>query len=281
MPATEGSKIAPAALKVSTGSTPANRRDFRFQQSFRIGRSETCDITINDDYVSRNHAEVAFENGKWWVRDLGSSNGIYAQGKRHTEIPVEKSLTIRLGVYGPEVVFEVEQLPPPPKAETRVPLADTDVVMAQYIQRYFAKPGVNDGAGQHTMYVRQAFQHVQTKQKRKYGQIIAALLAVVLVVAAFGLYEHRQVTKQRAMAEGLFYCKRRTHRRRYEQCSGSGGDPKVPPAASGYGERLRPLSGYTPRLQPQNDRARQARDARGPHLRRMRAGHACRLQAGG
>jgi membrane-bound lytic murein transglycosylase D len=204
MPATEGSKIAPAALKVRTG-TPENPRDFRFQQSFRIGRADNCEVSINDDYVSRNHAEVTFENGKWWVRDLGSSNGIYADGKRHAEIAVERALTVRLGVYGPEVVFELEQLPLVPKPETRVPLAGEDLVMAQYIQRYFTKPGVEDGAGQHTMYVRQAFQHVQTKQKKKYVQIIAGLLVVVLAVAGFAFYEHHEVAKQRETAKELFY----------------------------------------------------------------------------
>lgn len=166
---------------------------------------DTCDIVIKDEYVSRVHVEVAFSDGKWWVRDLGSSNGIYVGGQRVPQIAVEKALTIRLGIYGPEVVLEVEQLPAQPKPDTRLSAAAGDTMLAHYVERYFSKPGVNDSAGQHTMYVRQAFQQVQTRQKRKYGQIIGGLVLLVLAVGGLALYEHHQVAKQKAMAEELFY----------------------------------------------------------------------------
>lgn len=40
-----------------------------------IGRSEECDLVIPDPSVSRRHAEVAFVDGVWRIRDLGSRNG--------------------------------------------------------------------------------------------------------------------------------------------------------------------------------------------------------------
>jgi len=193
------------ALKVSVGSPLARGRNLRFQQSFRIGRLKECEVCVDDEHVSRTHVEVALEGGKWWVRDLGSSNGIYVGDQRISRISIERTLTIRLGIYGPQVVFEVEAAPAPPKPATKLPGAGGETVLAHYIQRYFSKPAANDTAGQHTMYLRKAFQQVQTKQKRKYGQIIAALLVLALAVAGYALYEHRQVAKQRAMAEELFY----------------------------------------------------------------------------
>jgi FHA domain len=33
------------------------------------------DIAINDDFVSRRHAEITHEQGRFWLRDLGSTNG--------------------------------------------------------------------------------------------------------------------------------------------------------------------------------------------------------------
>lgn len=42
----------------------------------RIGRDPKNQIVINDDvYVSRHHAFITFEDGKWWLEDLGSKNG--------------------------------------------------------------------------------------------------------------------------------------------------------------------------------------------------------------
>jgi hypothetical protein len=47
-----------------------------------LGRSRECDVTVDDANVSRKHAEVRPSNGKWIVRDLGSTNGIKVNGRR-------------------------------------------------------------------------------------------------------------------------------------------------------------------------------------------------------
>ena len=47
---------------------------------------QECEVSIDDDVVSRTHAEVAFADGKWWVRDLGSSNGVYVGDQRIVQI---------------------------------------------------------------------------------------------------------------------------------------------------------------------------------------------------
>ena len=40
-----------------------------------IGRNPSCAIRVDDPGISRNHAEISHSDGKWFVRDLGSSNG--------------------------------------------------------------------------------------------------------------------------------------------------------------------------------------------------------------
>jgi ABC-type multidrug transport system ATPase subunit/pSer/pThr/pTyr-binding forkhead associated (FHA) protein/ABC-type multidrug transport system permease subunit len=50
-----------------------------------IGRSADCDIVINDVAVSRKHARVYKEKGKVFVKDYGSTNGIYLNGKKITK----------------------------------------------------------------------------------------------------------------------------------------------------------------------------------------------------
>ncbi len=40
-----------------------------------IGRGETCDVKIPHPGVSRNHCQVEFREGQFWLIDLGSHNG--------------------------------------------------------------------------------------------------------------------------------------------------------------------------------------------------------------
>ena len=42
-----------------------------------IGRSPQCDIQVDQESVSRNHARVWFTGSEFHVRDLGSTNGTY------------------------------------------------------------------------------------------------------------------------------------------------------------------------------------------------------------
>jgi len=100
-------------LKISFEKSPGRRQEFRFQRSFRIGRLDECDVCIKDEHVSRHHAEIAFESGQWWVRDLESSNGTYVSGQRIQHMSIGQRLTIRLGNEGTEVHFEVEKLASP------------------------------------------------------------------------------------------------------------------------------------------------------------------------
>ena len=61
--------------------TPLRSKD-RFAYSFRLGRGEDCDIRFSDPRVSTDHAEVYWEDEKWWLKDLGSRNGTFLDGVR-------------------------------------------------------------------------------------------------------------------------------------------------------------------------------------------------------
>jgi len=47
-----------------------------------LGRSRECDVVVEDENVSRRHAEVRPSGGGWIVRDLGSTNGVKVNGRR-------------------------------------------------------------------------------------------------------------------------------------------------------------------------------------------------------
>ena len=42
---------------------------------FVIGRSPECNLPLDEPLASRQHTEVVFETGLYWVQDCGSRNG--------------------------------------------------------------------------------------------------------------------------------------------------------------------------------------------------------------
>jgi pSer/pThr/pTyr-binding forkhead associated (FHA) protein len=188
-----------ATLVVKTTTASAGETVYRFEKSFRIGRADDCEVCIKDEFVSRNHVGVTFENGDWWARDLNSSNGVYIGDQRVQEVAIRNDVVIRLGISGPEVVLDVVQ----PIIEEQVPL-DRAARLSRYAEHYFGKSS-DETAGEHTMFIRMAYAQKQTKQKRKYGGIIASLVVFALCVGAYALYEHGEVRRQQSTARALFY----------------------------------------------------------------------------
>ncbi len=68
-----------------------------------IGRQTDCQIRLPSSAVSRHHCEVAVDDGKVSVRDLGSSNGTYVNKRRVTQADVSPGDLIAVG----EMVFVV------------------------------------------------------------------------------------------------------------------------------------------------------------------------------
>lgn len=167
-----------------------------FDKAFRIGRTEECEVCIKNEHVSRKHAEVFLQNGSWLVRDLGSANGIFVNGERVQGAPVFTALKIRLGIYGPFVDFEVV-----PQAQPKGRAAENAERTATH---YFGNPD-DESIGDHTRMVRRAFAEVQTRQKRKYGGIIIALVLCALAVGGYAFSLHQQTQKTRALAQSIFY----------------------------------------------------------------------------
>lgn len=50
-------------------------------QTVMIGRDETCDIFLDNRLVSRVHAEIYWQDGDFFIRDLDSKNGTHVNGQ--------------------------------------------------------------------------------------------------------------------------------------------------------------------------------------------------------
>ena len=71
-----------------------------------IGRSRECDIQVTDTNVSRQHAELLHEGDRYWLVDLGSTNGIEADGKRVQRLELEDGTRFTVG--STELIFSRE-----------------------------------------------------------------------------------------------------------------------------------------------------------------------------
>jgi len=73
----------------------------------RIGRDSRSDIHFDDTETSRSHAEVECSQNLVLLKDLGSSNGTYVNGKKVTQCTLEPGDRIQIGkrllVYRPSV----------------------------------------------------------------------------------------------------------------------------------------------------------------------------------
>ncbi|MDB5310826.1 MAG: hypothetical protein JWO38_5028 [Gemmataceae bacterium] len=58
------------------------------QNVMTIGRRESCDICLDFPNISGTHAELAYRNGVWHVRDMGSTNGVKVNGERTVRRPL-------------------------------------------------------------------------------------------------------------------------------------------------------------------------------------------------
>ncbi|HEY7514736.1 MAG TPA: FHA domain-containing protein, partial [Vicinamibacteria bacterium] len=99
-----------------------------------LGRDPGCDLVISDPKCSRRHAVIEAVGEGLTIRDTGSANGIFVNGKRVERSSLEPDDLVRVGeviikvlpeeitgtvVMGPD---EVEPMPaPPPEARPKPP----------------------------------------------------------------------------------------------------------------------------------------------------------------
>ncbi|PWB72827.1 MAG: hypothetical protein C3F07_11010 [Anaerolineales bacterium] len=98
-------------LIMRTGPTPGAAYTLEGDQ-ITIGRDSTNEIVINDAEVSRRHARLTFQGGKYVLEDLGSTNGTFVNGQRLAGPRVLK--TGEVVSFGEQIVlvFEASTIDP-------------------------------------------------------------------------------------------------------------------------------------------------------------------------
>ncbi len=201
----------PPAIRVQIEKGVADREEYLFNGPFRCGRDPSCEVRLSDTAVSRFHAEIWFADGQWWILDLQSANGSFLDGKQVDRTPILTLGRLQLGEGGPLLRLTVEGVAAAEGLETTqspAPIADRKPARPTSIEHYqehYFDDKADGEVGEHTMMIRQAFKIVQKRQRGRFGAVIALLSCLVLAVGIYAYYKHLQVSKQKLLAEEIFY----------------------------------------------------------------------------
>jgi pSer/pThr/pTyr-binding forkhead associated (FHA) protein len=79
--------------------------EHELRERMTIGRDEQNDLALASKKVSREHAEIRFERGRWVLEDRGSFNGTFLNANRlQAGAPVPLHHADRIGI-GPETIL--------------------------------------------------------------------------------------------------------------------------------------------------------------------------------
>ena len=132
------------SLNVSINDQPSQYIDLNDGMSWVAGREEDCDIILEHKYLTKRHFEIIREKELFTIKDLGSSNGTFLNGKKlQSQKPYELKSQDIISIGDVEILFEArnkdfhkfsenlpamaeeEQTPPPSMAFPKVLLEDS------------------------------------------------------------------------------------------------------------------------------------------------------------
>jgi pSer/pThr/pTyr-binding forkhead associated (FHA) protein len=67
------------------------------EDTWELGREDSCDICLTDPTVSARHAQVVHRGGRWRMVNLVSSNGILVNGEKRLSVYLDSGDRIQLG----------------------------------------------------------------------------------------------------------------------------------------------------------------------------------------
>jgi pSer/pThr/pTyr-binding forkhead associated (FHA) protein len=104
--ATQVRTVQTTGWALKANHTALANRVFPLKDITVIGRSADCDISLAAAHLSRRHAQLQVIDGALFVKDLGSANGTFLNGKQVMEARVKRGDELRFdaltfGVMGP------------------------------------------------------------------------------------------------------------------------------------------------------------------------------------
>jgi hypothetical protein len=185
------------------------------QRVVRLGRDPQNDVAFDaqaDIDASTRHAEIRFEDGRYWVVDTGSTNGTFVNGNRVDRQALTSGDVIEFAPGGPKVRVDFQGVP-----ATRVDAAVAGAVsssargsaigsktVAMMINDALSSARTKGGVGGTAVFVKElvndAVRSSSRKQRAVAGVIVLALSAGIVYLAL----ENREQQAQMAAAQVQF-----------------------------------------------------------------------------
>ena len=90
--------VAQLTLEGDTEGGLPTGTTFTLRPGAVVGRRPGSDIFLNDTYMSGEHARLTLHEGRWWLADLGSTNGTFVNGTRiDRPTPLAPGVEVRFG----------------------------------------------------------------------------------------------------------------------------------------------------------------------------------------
>jgi predicted component of type VI protein secretion system len=118
---------------------------------FRIGRNETCHLRPNSELISREHTEITIREDAVVVRDLGSRNGTFINGKqlkgehqlKNGELLQVGPLTFAVSIQGAPAAVAAPAKPPAAAAAAAAQATSLDDVPPAQIDSWLVADQAN------------------------------------------------------------------------------------------------------------------------------------------
>jgi len=163
----------------------------KFTQAITIGRDDSCDVSVSDKSVSRQHVQIWSEAGQWYMADLESGNGTFLDRVLVQKAVLPRKSTLQLGSDGPKI-------------KIKVPGATGGASVAEIAEHYFGDPADGE-VGHRTMLVRRAFRKAEKTQKNRYRSVIAGAVGLLTLSVGIGIYQFLMLQNNRELAMEMFY----------------------------------------------------------------------------
>jgi two-component system, NtrC family, sensor kinase len=96
-PGLKSTNYTGTTIKIVSGSMRGTEVPVR-NSLVTLGRSSDADVQVHDSLISRVHCKLEWEDGEWFLDDLGSTNGTWMVGRKvDKRVPLPMKTSIRIG----------------------------------------------------------------------------------------------------------------------------------------------------------------------------------------
>jgi FHA domain-containing protein len=86
-----------AKLEFLSGKRKGDVFELADGDEFGIGNRKSAKIRVRDPWISYKHAKICVDSGRFFIEDLGSSNGTWIDGQRIEREPLKPGMLLYLG----------------------------------------------------------------------------------------------------------------------------------------------------------------------------------------